>query len=115
MDSSKIISLDDFVRKSNRYPPEEEALAWALQLADLISTNNGKFRLLDPKNVYLENDARWTIANPKETDQPSDALFRLGALLHFLITRMPFRISHYLDGPPGIRRWNPQISIRFET
>src|SRR5438034_5452081 len=107
MDSSKIISLEDFVRKSNRYPSEEEALGWALQLAELVNSSDGKFRLLDPKNVYLENDTHWTIASANDTDQPSDALFRLGAILHFLITRTPFRISHYLDGLPkfagGIR------------
>ncbi|MCI0605190.1 PQQ-binding-like beta-propeller repeat protein [bacterium] len=115
MDSSKIISLEDFIRKENRYPSEEEALIWALQLCDIMEDSAGGFRMLSPKNVYVENGNRWSTAHPPLTDDVSEALFRFGALLHFLLTRNPFRISHYLDGPPAVRERNPQISVRFES
>ena len=115
MDSSKIISLEDFVRKENRYPNEEEALNWASQLCDLAMDPAGGFRLLSPKNVYIENGNPWSTAHPPMTNDQSEALFRIGAVLHFLMTRNPFRISHYLDGPPAVREKNPQISVRFES
>ncbi len=115
MDSSKIISLDDVVKKENRYPAEEEALQWALQLCDLVQDQSGMFPLLSPKNIYIENDSRWTTAHPPSTTDPSEALFRLGTVLHYMLTRKPFRISHYLDSPPSVREQNPQISVRLEA
>ncbi len=115
MDSSKIISLEDVVKKENRYPSEEEALQWALQLCDLVQDQSGVFPLLSSKNIYIENDSHWTTAHPPSTTDPSEALFRLGTVLHYLLTRKPFRISHYLDGPPSIREQNPQISVRLEA
>ena len=115
MDSSKIISLEDFIRKENRYPSEEEALGWAIQLCDLLEDPGGGYRVLSPKNVYIENGNGWSTAHPPVTHDQSEALFRVGAVLHFLLTRNPFRISHYLDGPPPVREKNPQISVRFES
>jgi outer membrane protein assembly factor BamB len=115
MDSSKIISLEDFIRKENRYPSEEEALLWALQLCDIFQDPAGGYRILSPKNVYVENGNRWSTAHPPVTKDESEALFRVGAVMHFLLTRDPFRISHYLDGPPPVRERNPQISVRFES
>lgn len=115
MDSSKIISLEDFIRKENRYPSEEEALGWALKLCDLVEDPAGGYRMLSPKNVYVENGSAWSTAHPPQTLDQSEALFRFGAVLHFLLTRDPFRISHYLDGPPAVREKNPQISVRLES
>ncbi len=115
MDSSKIISLEDFVRKENRYPSEEEALQWSLRLCDLLEEPGNGYRMLSPKNIYLENGNTWSTANPPVTKDGSEAIFRAGAIIHFLLTRNPFRISHYLDGPPSIRERNPQISVRFES
>jgi outer membrane protein assembly factor BamB len=115
MDSSKIISLDDFIRKENRYPAEEEALDWALQVCALLELSPGNYRFLDEKSIYIENGNRWTTANPPLSTDASEALFRAGAILHFALTRTPFRISHHLDGPPSIRAVNPQISVRFEA
>jgi outer membrane protein assembly factor BamB len=115
MDSSKIISLEDFIRKENRYPSEEEALGWAMQLCDLLEDPGNGYRVLSPKNIYVENGNHWSTAHPPVTPDVSEALFRLGALLHFLTTRNPFQISHYLDGPPVVRERNPQISVRFES
>jgi|GEM_PF-5329799 len=115
MDSSKIISLEDYIRKENRYPSEEEALQWAMQLCDLLEEPGKGFRMLSPKNIYVENGNHWSTAHPPITSDDSEALFRMGAVLHFLTTRSPFRISHYLDGPPAVRELNPQISVRFES
>ena len=115
MDSSKIISLEDYIRKENRYPSEQEALGWALQLCDLLVDPSGGFRMLSPKNVYVENGNQWSTAHPPLTSDESEALFRVGSVLHFLLTRNPFRISHYLDGPPSVRERNPQISVRLES
>jgi outer membrane protein assembly factor BamB len=115
MDSSKIISLEDYIRKENRYPSEEEALQWAMQLCDLLNDSTSGLRMLSPKNIYVENGNHWSTAHPPITTDSSEALFRLGAVLHFLTTRNPFRISHYLDGPPSVRERNPQISVRFEA
>lgn len=115
MDSSKIISLEDYIKKENRYPGEEEALEWAIQVCDLLESAPGDYCLLDSKNIYLENGNRWTTANPPHSTDASEALFRAGAILHFALTRAPFRISHHLDGPPSIRAVNPQISVRFEA
>lgn len=115
MDSSKIISLEDFIRKENRYPSEEEALEWALQLTGLIEPAPGSYCLVEPKGIYIENGNHWTTPHPPVSSDASEALFRAGAVLHFLLTRTPFRISHYLDGPPPIRILNPQISVRFES
>jgi hypothetical protein len=116
MDSStKIISLDDLTRKENRYPTEEEGLQLALHLCELIAPKDGNFPLITPKNIYIENEKTWSAANPPVSNDPSEALFRVGAVLHYLLTRQPFHISHYLDGPPPIRERNPQISVRFES
>jgi hypothetical protein len=115
MDSSKIISLEDYIRKENRYPSEEESLGWAMQLCDLLQDPAGGFRMLSPKNIYVQNGNQWSTAHPPMTSDESEALFRLGAVLHFLLTRNPFRISHYLDGPPPVRDKNPQISVRLES
>ena len=115
MDSSKIISLDDFARKENRYPSEEEALEWALRLCDLVKEQEGAYPLISAKSIYIENDDQWVTAHPPVTTDPSEALYRLGVVLHYLLTRMPFQISHYLDGPPSVRERNPQISVRMES
>jgi outer membrane protein assembly factor BamB len=115
MDSSKIISVEDYIRKENRYPAEEEGLAWALQLCNLIEPQPGNYCLIDPRTVYIENDEQWTTPLPPSTKDPAQALFRLGIILHYLLTRLPFQISVYLDGPPSIKTRNPQISVRFET
>jgi outer membrane protein assembly factor BamB len=115
MDSSKIISLEDFIRKENLYPSEEQGLQWTLQLFDLLQNPSGGYRVLNPKNIYVENGNHWSTAQPAVTTDVSEALFRIGAVLHFLLTRSPFQISHYLDGPPAIRERNPQISVRFES
>src|SRR6185369_5564046 len=105
----------DFIRKENRYPSEDEALGWAMQLCELLEDPGNGFRVLSPKNIYVENGNHWSTAHPPITSDVSEALFRLGALLHFLTTRSPFQISHYLDGPPAVRERNPQISVRFES
>lgn len=115
MDSSKIISLEDFARKENRYPSEEEALQWAIRLCDLLENSDGTFKLISAKSIYIENDDRWVTAHPPITNDSSEALYRLGVVLHSLLTRMPFQISHYLDGPPSVRERNPQISVRLES
>jgi outer membrane protein assembly factor BamB len=115
MDSSKILSLEDFAKNRNQYPTEEESLEHALRLCSLVDSQNGEYPLLNPKNIYIENDERWVTAHPPVTKDCSEALFRLGAVLHSLVTRSPFRISHYLDGPPSVHERNPQISVRFES
>jgi outer membrane protein assembly factor BamB len=115
MDSSKIISLEDFARKENRYPSEEEALQWASRLCDLFQGSEEVFPLISAKAIYIENGESWTIAHPPTTPDESEALYRLGVVLHSLLTRMPFQISHYLDGPPSVRERNPQISVRLEA
>ncbi|PWT89742.1 MAG: hypothetical protein C5B54_08420 [Acidobacteria bacterium] len=115
MDSSKIISLEDFVKQQNRYPGEEEVLQWAIQIGNLLETDAGTYPLLDYKNIYVENDTRWTTANPPVTSDASEALFRTGVVLYYLLTREHFQISYYLDGPPAVRQKNPQISVRFES
>ncbi len=115
MDSSKIISLEDFARKENRYPSEEEALQWAIRLCDLVENADGIYPLLGSKSIYIENENRWVTAHPPVTNDSSEALYRLGVVLHSLLTRMPFQISHYLDGPPSVRERNPQISVRLES
>jgi outer membrane protein assembly factor BamB len=115
MDSSKIISLEDFTSNKNEYPSEEESLHSAIELCNLIDHNQGDYPLLHPKNIYIENDTRWVTAHPPLTPDASEALFRVGAVLHYLMTRTPFRISHFLDGPPPVRERNPQISIRLEA
>ena len=115
MDSSKIISLEDLAKNENRYPSEEEALRWAIQLCDLVGGEGGNHPLLSPKNIYVENGNKWTTAHPPVTRDASEALFRMGAVLHYLLTRKHFQISHYLDGPPAIRERNPQISVRLES
>lgn len=115
MDSSKIISLEDFAKKENRYPSEEEALQWAIRLCDLVQNSQGAFPLIGAKAIYIENDDRWVTAHPPSTTDESEALYRLGVVLHSLLTRMPFQISHYLDGPPSVRERNPQISVRLES
>lgn len=114
MDSSKIISLEDFTKQSNRYPSEEEALKSAIDLCKLIDFQNGNYPLLNPRNIYIENDVRWVTAHPPVTSDSTEALFRLGAVLHYFLTRNPFQISHFLDGPPPVRERNPQISVRLE-
>jgi outer membrane protein assembly factor BamB len=115
MDSSKIISLEDASREANRYPTEEEALEAALRLCDLLEPGGGSYPLLNPGNVYIENDTRWVTANPPLTADLSEALYHLGAVLHFLVTRASFQVSYYLDGPMLVRQRNPQISVRFEA
>lgn len=115
MDSSKIISLEDYTRHSNQLPREEEALAFALNLCSLLQPQDGGYPLLSPRNIYIENDVRWVTAQTPSTSDASEALFRAGAVLHYLIARTPFRISYYLDGPPQVRERNPQISVRFEA
>ena len=115
MDSSKIISLEDYARHSNQLPREEEALVFALNLCALLQPQDGGYPLLSPRNIYIENDANWVTAQTPSTNDPAEALFRAGAVLHYLIARTPFRISYYLDGPPQVRERNPQISVRFEA
>jgi outer membrane protein assembly factor BamB len=115
MDSSKIISLEDFAKKENRYPSEEEGLQWAVRLCDLVESSNGNYPLMSAKSIYIENDNHWVTAHPPVTTDPSEALYRLGVVLHSLLTRLPFQISHYLDGPPPVRERNPQISVRLES
>lgn len=115
MDSSKILSLEDFAKSKNVYPGEDEALGHALRLCALVDSQNGEYPLLNPRNIYIENDERWVTAHPPMTRDCSEALFRVGAVLHSLVTRSPFRISHYLDGPPSVQERNPQISVRFES
>lgn len=115
MDSSKIISLDDFAKQLNRYPSEEEALQWALQICELIDSKDGNYPLLSPRNVYIENGDRWVTAHPPVMSDSSEALFRAGVILYYLLARTPFEISHYLDSVPSIRERNPQISVRLES
>lgn len=115
MDSSKIISLEDLSRHRNEYPGEEEALEFALKLCGLLKQDNGAYPLLSPRNIYVENDVRWVTAQTPMTGDATEALFRAGAVLHHLLTRTPFRISYYLDGPAQVRERNPRISVRFEA
>lgn len=115
MDSSKIISLEDYTRQRNKYPDEEEGLDYALKISGLLAPQDGGLPLLGPRNIYIENDVRWQTAHPHATSDEPEALFRAGAVLHYLLTRSPFRISYYLDGPPAVRERNPQISVRMEA
>lgn len=115
MDSSKIISLEDLSRHRNEYPGEDEALDYALKICGLLQQDNGNYPLLSPRNIYVENDVRWVTAQTPVTRDATEALFRAGAVLHHLVTRAPFCISYYLDGPPQVRDRNPRISVRMET
>ena len=52
MDSSKILSLEDFAKSQNQYPSEEESLEHALRLCSLVDSQNGEYPVTESEK-YL--------------------------------------------------------------